>query len=378
MKQVRSTGTTTTPRTILLALVSVCLATWATTGRADPPIQYQLPDLKALEQAFESLADTVRPGVVAIRAYSAPAPSSGLVKIPLSQGSGFVIDADGYVATNHHVIEGADFVTVVLMSGQEYGAEIRQVDRRSDLAVLKIDAENLQPVHWGDLAEVKIGQWAFACGNPFGFANLDGNTSLTVGVVSALGRQMTHRLEADSQIHYYGNLIETSAPINPGSSGGPLFNIDGQIIGVVVAIETRSGVSEGAGFAIPINDDTWQILDTLMAGEQVRYGFMGVTVEDVPPPESRRVADLTAQRGAKIRGITPTDGPAAQAGLKPGDIVIKVDGEPVENSDHLVRLIQYRRVGANVDVTYLRKQVKRRTAVTLGDREQLLGIAASE
>ncbi len=345
-------------------------------GSAQPPSRYEFADLKALEQAFVDLAAKVRPSVVAVRTYRARNTGKDtLVKVPFSQGSGFVIDAGGYVATNRHVIEGADSILVILENGLRYDATVVRYDDRSDLAVIKVDAADLTPVRLGDVGIVKVNQWAFACGNPFGLANEDGRASVTYGVVSALGRQMTDRLPSNDQIHYYGNLIETSAAINPGSSGGPLFNLDGEVIGVVTAIESASGVNEGRGFAIPIEKNTRGILETLKAGKEVRYGFLGVTVDDVEPPESRQVVDTVRFRGAKITRIDPPNSPAGAAGLKANDIVTEFDGIPVESKDQLVRLVGFTPVGREVTVTYLRRQVKHKATVTIGDRNQSLGVS---
>ncbi len=380
MERTRSVWKTVGSSTLLVLALILC-AIGPAPGHAEPPRQYGLADLKALQDAFVKLAEEVRPSVVAIRTYTVHNtrdPAASPIKIPDNQGSGFVIDRDGYIATNHHVIEGADAISVILHTGQRYDATVRQTDRRSDLAVLKIDAKGLKPVRWGDQSRVQVGQWTFACGNPFGLANRDGHTSVTMGVVSALDRDMTRRLEANPQRYYYGNLIETSAAINPGGSGGPLFNIDGEVIGVVTAIETSSGINEGAGFAIPINENSRRIIEVLKAGHVVRYGFMGVSVEDVPPPQSRRVADTRAHAGARIITVSPPDGPAGKAGLQPGDVLIKVDDAAIEDSDHLVRLIQYAPVGTEVEITYLRKRVKRKTTVTLADRDELLGITRRE
>ncbi|MGB2986617.1 MAG: PDZ domain-containing protein, partial [Phycisphaerae bacterium] len=199
--------------------------------------------------------------------------------------------------------------------------------------------------------------------------------SVTYGVVSALNRRMTHRLVGNSIVEYYGNLIETSATINPGCSGGPLFNLDGEVIGVITAIETASGVSEGHGYAIPVDKNIRRILDTLEAGRVVRYGFLGIQVQDVDPPYSTLIADSHAYRGAEVHSITFPDGPAAQAGLKAKDVVIEYDGEPVEDSDHFVRLVGFTPVGTQVSITFLRGGVKRKTIVTPGDRHELLSRA---
>ena len=363
---------------VTLALIAALHAA-AERSRAGAPERYRLADLQALEDVFVDLAADVRGSVVAIRCYEIRDPDDrepAHVKLPVSQGSGFIIGADGYIATNNHVIEGSDIITVVLQDGQRFEAGRVQFDIRSDLAVLKIDAHDLTPVRFGDLAEVRVNQWTFAYGNPFGLAfDNNGQASVTYGTVSALGRQMTQRLGTDPLIHYYDNLIETSSAINPGSSGGPLFDIDGRIIGVVTAIETSSGVNEGHGFAIPIDRNTRRILDTLKAGRAVHYGFLGVTVEDVRAPTSKRVAESSLPRGARISSISVNDGPAATAGLREGDVLIEYDGTPVEGRDHLVRLVQYTPVGTTVDVTYLRRQVRRKATVALGDRNELLGLS---
>jgi len=295
-----------------------------------------------------------------------------LVKLPISQGSGFIIDRAGYIATNNHVIDGADVISVVLHNGLAYDAMRVTKDIRSDLAVLKIEAENLPPVRLGDLKNVRINQWAFACGNPFGMAfDNAGRTSVTYGVVSALGRQMTQRLTGDPERHYYGNLIESSATINPGNSGGPMFNISGEVIGIVTAIETSTGVSEGHGFAIPIDANTKRILESLRRGEPYRYGFMGIEVNDVEAPQSRYVSQVSVPRGAEISRVSPPHGPAGRAGLNARDIIIEFNGTPVESSDHLVRLVQYTTVGSEAEVTFLRRGVKQKTVVMLGDRIDL-------
>jgi len=331
--------------------------------------RYPLADLKALQQTFVDLADQVRPSVVAIRTYhlrKAAAPDT-VVKMPHSQGSGFIIDPDGYIATNAHVIEAAQAVAVIMQNGLRYEATVLRVDPRSDLAILKVDAEGLPAVRWANTNNLRVNQWAFACGNPFGLANEDGRASITYGVISALGRHMTDRLVGGDPNRYYGNLIETSAAINPGSSGGPLFNIDGEVIGVVTAIETSSGVNEGHGFAIPTDAHVRGILDTLKTGSTFRYGYLGVAVEEVDPPESRRVADSMQPRGAKIIHVN-LDGPAGSAGLQPNDIVTEYNGTPIQSSDHLIRLVGFTPIGSDASITYVRKTVKRKAVVTIADR----------
>ena len=364
-----------------LAALLIAWVAWPAAGQTNLPQRYRLADLKALQKAFVEIAQEVNPSVVAIRTYyvhKSGEDAESPVRAPVSQGSGFIIDDDGFIATNRHVLEEANDITVILHNGKRYDAEIHQTDVRSDLAVLKIEAEGLKPVRWGDVGDVRVGHWSFAVGNPFGMANDDGRMSVGLGTVTALGRSLTRRLAQVPNLQYYGNLIETSSPINPGNSGGPLFNIDAEVIGIVTAIETSSGVNEGAGFAIPIDKNTRAILDTLRSGEVVHYGFMAVTVQEVDRPRVRRVVDGRVYRGAQISSLTLRHGPAAKAGLKPGDIIIAVDGTPVENSDHLVRLVSFSPVGAKVEITFLRRGIKRNTTVKLGDRRELLGEIESE
>jgi len=341
--------------------------------------KYDIADLQALQEAFVSLSQNVRPLVVAIRTYELikPGDMEGFLRVPVSQGSGFIIDPDGYILTNRHVLEDSAQVSVTLANGEKLFAELVQADSRSDLAVIKIDATSLPAISWGTLDDVRVGQWAFAVGNPFGLANGDGRVSVTYGVVSALGREMTNRIPGNPQIQYYGNLIETTAAINPGNSGGPLFNIHGEVIGVVSAIETSSGVNEGTGFAIPINRDTRRIIDTLKRGEKVHYGFLGVNVNEVRTAGPRSFSVSPLNRGARIVSLDPQDGPAARAGLQPNDVVIEFNGIPVEDSDHLVRMVGFTPVGREVVLTYIRKKVKRTANVILGDREKLMHVAHS-
>jgi serine protease Do len=294
---------------------------------------------------------------------------------PFSQGSGFIIDESGRIATNRHVVHDADVISVILSDGTQHDAKLVQSDVRMDLAVIRIDAVGLPTVKFGDHGKVRVNQWVFACGNPFGLANRDGQASITYGVVSALGRYMTERLGADRDLEYYGNMIETSAAINPGSSGGPLFNLEGEVIGVVTAIETTTGVSEGHGFAIPMDRNIRCVIDALREGRPVRYGFLGVSVRDVDPAPSKLVVDGRAFVGALLDEINGNDSPAGRAGLKSGDVVVEFDGSPVENSDHLVRLVGFTPVGTSVKVTFVRGGVKREASVTVGDRFELLGRA---
>ncbi len=370
-----------TRRICQLSLVLIsALAIWhAPTAQAELPGKYRVADLKVIEKAFIAVADSVQPSVVAIRTFLVNDPNNIDARFPgisISQGSGFLVSDDGYIATNRHVLEEANHFKVTLHNGLQYSATLVESDPRNDLAVLKIEAEGLTPVVWAENKNIKVGQWTVAVGNPFGLANRVGRPSVTFGTVSSLGRNMTARLAKDRSIQYYGNLIETSSTINPGSSGGPLFNIDGKMIGIVTAIETSSGVSEGAGFAIPANENIHRVISTLKKGVLPRYGFMGIKLKNiVAKTVSSEVIKSRIYKGTEIESITTADGPAALAGLKPRDVIIEVNGQTVEDSDHLVRLVSFSTVGSKMAITYLRHNVKRKTTVTLGDRYKMLGVA---
>jgi serine protease Do len=315
-------------------------------------------DLKTLQSSFADVADEVLPSVVAIRTYQG-------MRL-YSQGSGVIIRSDGYIVTNYHVIEESPIVKVTLHNGIEYIAAVMQVDQRSDLAVLKIHESNLRAAKLGNLEDVHVGHWTFAVGNPFGVSNFSGNPSFTIGNVSSIGRNLTQQLD-QSSTRYYGNLIETSATINPGNSGGPLFNIDGDVIGIVAAIETSSGVSEGVGFAIPISKRTRAIINSLIDGDQVRYGFLGVTIGPAENGVLHRVGRKKVH-GALVASIIE-DGPAYQADLRSQDVIIQLDGQPIEDSDHLIRLIGGILPGDSVNVRYVRGGRVRHTTAVLDERD---------
>jgi serine protease Do len=316
-------------------------------------------DLEALQAAFAELAGTMRPSVVAIRADrrvrttpEATRPSGGGVRnerlVP-SVGSGVIIHEDGMILTNEHVVHGAEKTVVVLYDGSSHEATAVHADPRSDLAVIHIDVKGLQAARLGDLSRVRQGHWAFAMGNPFGLG-ADGGMVMTQGIVSAVGR----KLQLDpTDSRYYGNLIQTSAAINPGNSGGPLVNIDGEIIGITTAISTRTGANEGVGFAVPMEGRTKAIIEKLLAGEPVEYGFIGVTVK-TPPQFAAHAPSGTAVYGAMIERIEPGS-PAERATLADGDVVLEFDGVAVEDADHLVRLVGAAPVGRPVMLAYSRQ-----------------------
>ncbi|MBI2870493.1 MAG: Do family serine endopeptidase [Candidatus Omnitrophica bacterium] len=264
-------------------------------------------------------------------------------------GSGVIIDEQGFILTNYHVVEGADEVTVRLPDGREFKGEIRGTDRRSDLAVVKVNASKLPVAPLGNSDKIRIGDWAIAIGNPFGFLN-DPQPSMTVGVVSALNRALPQYQEGD---RYYGNLIQTDAAINRGNSGGPLVNAKGEVVGINTAIfATPGGGYIGAGFAIPINRAK-EVLSELVAGKQVLYGWLGVNVQDIDQnfAEYFKLADTDGVLVARVHPASP----AEQGGLREGDIIRFYDGDKVVDTTGLIQRVGRTTPGRTVSVVVIRE-----------------------
>ncbi|MFH1245641.1 MAG: trypsin-like peptidase domain-containing protein, partial [Candidatus Omnitrophota bacterium] len=247
-------------------------------------------------------------------------------------GSGFIIDAEGYILTNQHVVQDADKITVTLPDGRNCAAELKGSDMRSDLAVIKIEAQNLPVLKLGDSDGVRIGQWAIALGNPYGFAVGSAEPTVTVGIISALNRSLPQMYQSRN----YTDLIQTDAAINPGNSGGPLVNIKGEAIGINVAIFTTSGGNVGIGFAIPINDAK-QILTRLISGEKVLYGWVGLSVQDMDE-QLAEYFGISDRQGALVMKVLEGS-PAQKAGFKEGDVIKKFAGQACMDVKSLLREI---------------------------------------
>ena len=268
-----------------------------------------------------------------------------------SLGSGFIIDESGYVVTNHHVVQKAAEVAVILHDDTRLKAEIVGSDPKTDLAVLKVDTErDLNAVAWGESEDAQVGDWTLAIGNPFGLGG-----SVTAGIVSARGR--------DINAGPYSRFIQTDTAINRGNSGGPLFNMDGEVIGVNTAILSPSGGSVGVGFALP-SKVARPIVAELKEGGGVVRGWLGVTVQPVTPQLAEGL-DLPRDDGALI-GSVVDDGPAANAGLKSGDVVIAMNGEAITNSRDLAWRVSQTDPGTEVELTVYRDGAKRSVTVELG------------
>jgi serine protease Do len=269
-------------------------------------------------------------------------------------GTGFIISEDGRLVTNAHVVAGADVVTVKLDDGRSFEAEIVGVDEATDLAVLKVEAEGLPTVSFGDSTTLEVGEPVIAVGNPFGIG-----TTVTTGIVSGLGR--------DINSGPFDDFIQTDAAINRGNSGGPLFNEAGEVVGVNTAILSPTGGSVGLGFSVP-SELAATIVADLSDDGAVERGWLGVMIAPVSD-EVAAALGLEEARGTMISGVTE-ESPAEEAGLTKGDIVISVDGEAVEGPRGLTRLIAGDRPGAEVTLDLLRKGKQVELQVTLGDRPE--------
>jgi len=288
-------------------------------------------------------------------------------------GSGFIINKEGYIITNEHVIRGADKITVTLPDGREFDATLTGSDAYSDLAVVKIEPRGELPfVKLGDSDDVRIGHWAIAIGNPFGFAVKNPEPTVTVGVVSALHRSLPM---TDKRNREYSDLIQTDAAINPGNSGGPLVNIYGDVIGINVAIFTLSGGSEGIGFAIPINAAK-KIINDLMQGNKVLYGWLGVIIQDIDSNLASYFG-LSDKNGVLISRIVEAS-PAEKAGLKPGDIITSLGNEKIRNTESLIRAILKKNVGEQVALGVVRGAKNFFVTVEIGARPEDKVVASSQ
>jgi len=273
-----------------------------------------------------------------------------------SLGSGFVLDGrEGIIVTNNHVIEGADEITANFNDGTKLKAELIGTDEKTDIAVLKVTPEKpLTDVSLGDSDKIRVGDWVMAIGNPFGLGG-----TVTVGIVSARNR--------DINSGPYDNFIQTDASINRGNSGGPLFNMDGEVIGINTAIISPSGGSIGIGFAIPAKTAKRVIAQLREFGE-TRRGWLGVRIQEVTD-EIAESLNMDEAMGALVAGVTE-GGPAEEAKIEPGDVILEFDGNPVEHMRELPRMVAETAIGKSVDVVVLRKGEKVTLQVVLGRLEE--------
>jgi serine protease Do len=288
-----------------------------------------------------------------------------------SLGSGFIISADGYIVTNNHVVAPArsgatvEQITVTLSDRREYEAELVGRDQASDLALLKIRASNLPYVRFGDSTRTRVGDWVVAIGNPFGLGG-----TVTAGIVSALHRNIGSGA--------YDRYIQTDASINTGNSGGPMFDINGNVIGINTALISPTGGNVGIGFAIPA-EQARPVIESLRRGQRVRRGYIGVSLQQIDEGIAESLG-IPRNRGELIRTVTP-GGAAARAGIQQGDVVITVGGRPVTPDESLAYLVAQQPVGARVPLELIRDGRRQTVTVTIAERpteEELARLAGGD
>ncbi|MFN2508286.1 MAG: trypsin-like peptidase domain-containing protein [Chthoniobacterales bacterium] len=338
----------------------------------------------ALNNAFARVFDIVAPSVVIIEVtkkndaaenptlddlffQNQPDDSTGRAPRRLqpvqSEGSGFIVRPDGHIFTNHHVLEGADRINVKLKDGREFEAKLVGTDEKTDVAVIKIDAQNLPAVQFGDSDKVRVGQFAFAIGAPF---KLD--YTFTYGLISGKGRSKLIATGGYSISDY----LQTDASINPGNSGGPLCDIDGKVVGMNTLI---NGINRGLGFAIPINlaDEIGQ---QLIAGQRIVRPWLGIRIETLGDDQSIRELFKGLDKGVVVRTIE-ADAPAYKSDLRPFDVITQVDGTPVNSDTQLQREILKKKIGQNVELTVWRKGQTLKIPITAGELPGEIGRASN-
>jgi serine protease Do len=277
-----------------------------------------------------------------------------------SLGSGFIINKDGYIVTNNHVVDGADEIVVTLKEGDEYPAKIIGKDPKTDLALIRIEPKNGLPViRLGDSDRTRVGDWVLAIGNPFGLGH-----TVTAGIVSAKGRELG--------AGPYDDFIQTDTAINPGNSGGPLLDMGGSVIGINSAIFTRSGGNQGVGFAIPVNLAKIIVAQLKESGKVTR-AWLGVMIQQITP-ELQDSLELETRKGALV-GDVFKDSPANKAGLLRGDVIIRFNGEEVSSQRELPTMVAFLPVGQNVEVVFLRNGKEMTVEVTLDELKEETTVA---
>ncbi|WP_300450336.1 DegQ family serine endoprotease [Accumulibacter sp.] len=278
-----------------------------------------------------------------------------------SLGSGFIVSSDGYILTNAHVVDSADEILIRLTDKREFKARVIGADKRTDVALIKIEATSLPTVRLGDPGVLKVGEWVVAIGSPFGFDN-----SVTAGIVSAKGRSLPQE--------NYVPFIQTDVAVNPGNSGGPLFNMKGEVVGINSQIYSRSGGFMGISFAIPI-DVAMEVQTQLRATGKVSRGRIGVVIQEV----SKELADsfgLGKAQGALVNAVEK-GGPAEKAGVEAGDVILKFDGKPINSSGDLPRLVGATRPGSKVTLQVWRKGASRDLSLVVAESPEEKRLAGS-
>jgi len=283
-----------------------------------------------------------------------PGPPGGPGRPDQSAGSGVIIDAHGYIVTNNHVVENATQITVTLSDKREFQAKVIGTDPKTDLAVIKIEADNLPSLKWADYDKLQVGDLVLAVGSPFGLSS-----TVTLGIISALGR-------GNVGIADYEDFVQTDAAINPGNSGGALVSMNGELIGINTAIFSRTGGSEGIGFAIP-SSIALDIVESLRKTGKVVRGWMGVAIQEITPALAKSFKIPDSRKGVLISDVNE-NGPSSAAGLKRGDVIIGFDDKDVQNVSQLRNLVARTLVGHDAKVKVLREGKEQLVTVKVGER----------
>ncbi|MDP3979330.1 MAG: DegQ family serine endoprotease [Pseudomonas sp.] len=323
-------------------------------ARAAGAGELAIPDLEGLPPIFREFFERNIPQIPR-------APNGGRQREAQSLGSGFIISADGYVLTNNHVVAGADEIIVRLPDRSELEAKLIGADPRSDVALLKIEGENLPTVKLGKSEDLKVGEWVLAIGSPFGFDH-----SVTAGIVSAKGRSLPNES--------YVPFIQTDVAINPGNSGGPLFNLAGEVVGINSQIFTRSGGFMGLSFAIPMSV-ALDVAEQLKVDGKVSRGWLGVVIQEVNKDLAESFG-LDKPAGALVAQVLE-GGPAAKGGLQVGDVILSIDGTPIVMSGDLPHLVGRLKPGSKAALDVVREGAHKKLTLTIGalpeDGEALAG-----
>src|SRR5574341_406404 len=359
------------------------------TGTKEVPAALPAPVSIGVDRNFVAIAKAVRPAVVNIFTTRTERGGEGLHGMPFedpffrrffgeeffrrfeaprerkerSLGSGVIVESKGLIITNNHVVSKADEIKVLLSDKREFKAKLIGTDSKTDLAVLKIDAEDLHTIPWADSDKLEVGEFVLAVGTPFGL-----NQTVTLGIVSAVGR-------ASMGIAEYEDFIQTDAAINPGNSGGPLVNTRGELVGINTAIFSQSGGNMGIGFAVPSNMAR-SILEQLTKTGKVVRGWLGVSIQELSP-------ELASQFGvSEAKGVLVSDvldeSPAKRAGFERGDVIVEFDGKPVENPTQLRNLVAQTVIGKKVAVKFIREKRTKTLEVTIAEQPKNLAQAGGE
>ncbi len=345
-------------RRFSVALAIFCVLLWPLGGvEAEPPSSAGLKHLDALQDAFANIAEETKPAVVSLKVKGSiqhprlegREPPGGAIP-RRSGGSGLIVDPRGYILTNHHVIEGADKIEVILWDNRRLEGEVVGRDPKADLAVIRVKSDEPLPVaKLGNSDKVRIGEWAIAIGSPFGL-----DQTVTVGVISGTGR-------SEVGLAQYENYIQTDAAINPGNSGGPLLNLRGEVIGINTAVFSQGG---SIGLAIPITMAR-RIMKQLIEKGRVVRGYIGVFIQPITEEIAEQFG-LKGTEGALVSDVMP-DTPASKGGIQRGDVIIKFGGRAVERVSQLQRYAADTTPGAVVALTLIRDKQERVLKVTLGE-----------